>query len=71
MKTIETASNGTTVKTYSVHIQEADCFLLVQEILSLQGELQVRNTITLSRADIKALAETEAYNKITNTTEGE
>ncbi len=59
MKSIETASDGSSVKTYSVHLQEADCFILVQEIISPQGEIQVRNTITLSRADIKALAETE------------
>lgn len=63
MKVIETASDGSVVKTYSVHLVEADAFILVQDILDDKERLQVRNTITLSRADIKALAETEATTK--------
>lgn len=75
MKTIETASDGTQVKTFSVYLQEADCFILVQEIIDMKGRVEVRNTITLSRADIKALSDTErttpAHHQPTATDEDE
>lgn len=62
MKVIEQAG-GYTVKTYSVHVQESDAFILVQQIFDENDRKTNQAIITLSRSDIKALAETEANTK--------
>ncbi len=57
MKRIEVASDGTKVITKLIHMVQDDCYLLVQEIETVQGVLELRSTITLSRDDIDEMAE--------------
>lgn len=55
MKRVETASDGSQVITLMAHIQQSDCYVLVQEIKNKTMDLELRSTITLSRADIEAI----------------
>lgn len=63
MRRIETESSGESVVTRTVHILESDCVLLVQEIKDAKGNIETRNTITLSRDDINALCDEYATSK--------